>query len=345
MKKFLALFLALMMALSLVACGGEKKEEAPAPEKEVEAEAEAPAADEGIKIGVIPYYARDDFYKDLETGVRNKCEELGIELVYQDPNADAAKCMQILEDMKTMNLDAICTVPVAQDAMIPQLKEFVAGGTPIVTFDGTISDPDAVSAAVQFDFAACGVELGKLIESYVTENGQWDGTNKLKTAIIDLPASPVVGVPIIENCKEYLESKGMIEVVAQQDGQADRNYSMGVMENILTANNNDIDLLIGFNYDACMGGVQAAQARGLTDMVAFSQLWGTEAFEHLENDDSMWKGGVAYSPVVMGETAVQSAYDLAMGNAVEKEVVCEATLLTAANIADFDWESIVANRK
>lgn len=352
MKKVFVLIMALIMVMAVVV--GCAKKEAPATEapeaeavveKEEAAEPKEEAGDDKIKIGVIPYYARDDFYKDFETGVRNKCDELGIELVYQDPNGDATKALQILEDMSTMNLDAICVNPLAQDAMIPQLKEFIEKGIHIITFDGTLSDASAVSANVGFDFAACGTDLGKLIEEYVTEKGIWDGSTKLKTTIIDLPASPVVGVPIIDNCKAYLEEKGIVEIVAQQDGQADRNYSMGVMENILTANGDQMDLLIGFNYDACMGGVQAAESRGLTDMVAFSQLWGTEAFEHMENDDSMWKGGVAYSPVDMGETAVQTAYDLIMGKEVEQNIYCSSLLLTHDTIDSFDWRPIVENRK
>ena len=50
MKKFLALFLAMVMALSLVACGG-KKEEAPAAGGNAPAEAPAESADEVIVIG------------------------------------------------------------------------------------------------------------------------------------------------------------------------------------------------------------------------------------------------------------------------------------------------------
>ena len=338
MKKTFAILMALMMALGLLAGCGQTAE---------------PAADEGgdaapasYKIGVIPYYARDDFYKDLETGVRNKAAELGIELVYQDPDGDPSKEMSILEDMSAMGLDAIAVVPMGEDSVVPLLKQYVSEGTPIVTFDGKVSDPDAVSAAVQFDFAQCGVDLGKMIEKYVTETGRFDGSTKMRTAVIDLPVSVTVGVPIMDNCVKYLEDAGVIEVVSRQDGKADRNTAMGVMENILSAENGNIELLIGFNYDACMGGVQAAEAYGLTadDMVAFSQLWGTEAFEHLEKDDSMWKGGLAYSPVVMGETAVQACYDLLTGNASSKDYVCEPTFLTHDNIGSFDWQSIIAAR-
>jgi ribose transport system substrate-binding protein len=357
MKKVLALLLATMMLLATATgCGGKSASAASAGSQaagsagsqtsaSAGSQTAASSAKKEITIGVIPYYARDDFYKDLETGVRSKCDELGVNLVYQDPDGDATKCLQILEDLESMHVDGICCCPVAQDAMIPQLQECIGAGIPVVTFDGLIKDSTAVTAAVQFDFSDCGTQLGKLIEKYVKENGQYDGSTKLKTAIIDLPKSTTVGVPIIDSCKKYLEDAGIIDVVAQQDGQADRNYAMGVMENILTANKGDIDLLIGFNYDACMGGVAAAEAYGLTDMVAFSQLWGEEAFKHLEDDDSMWKGGVAYSPVVMGETAVQTAYDIITGKSVDHDVFCDATLLTHDNINTFDWKSIIAARK
>ena len=128
----------------------------------------------------------------------------------KDPDGDPSKEMSILEDMSAMGLDAIAVVPMGEDSVVPLLKQYVSEGTPIVTFDGKVSDPDAVSAAVQFDFAQCGVDLGKMIEKYVTETGRFDGSTKLRTAVIDLPVSVTVGVPIMDNCVKYLEDAGVI---------------------------------------------------------------------------------------------------------------------------------------
>lgn len=351
MKKTIVLLLVLIMGLMAVACApADTKPGGTEPDQPVVTEAPKETEKEGksFKLGFIPYYARDDFYKDLETGARAMAAELGMELVYQDPDGDIAKEIQILEDMVTQGVDAIAVCPMSEEALIPLLKEITGKGIPVVTFDGYLPNAgDAVTAAVQFNFADLGVELGKLIEKYVTDNGVYDGSTKLRTVIIDFPISTTVGVPIIDNCKAYLEDKGIIDVVAQQDGQADRNHSMGVMENILTAQGGDIQLLIGFNYDACMGGVTSALAYGLGEgkMIAFSQLWGEEAFQLLEDDDPTWKGGVAYSPVVMGQTAVQTAFDILNGKSVDKEVYCEALMLTHENIGDLDWRAIIAARK
>lgn len=347
MKRYVAILMALLMiAVLLTACSssgpaadkGDKKEEVKVDE--------AKKADKDIVIGMIPYYRKDDFYKDLETGAFAQAKELGVTLDYQDPDTDQAKCMQIFEDFVTKGVDAIAMAPIGAEAHLPQVKDAKEKGIPVVTFDGKIeedTDEPLVACALQFDFAKCGTALGKLIEEYVNENKYWDGSTKLKTVIIDFPKSAVVGVPIIDNCKKYLEEKGIIDVVAQQDGQADRNYAMGVMENIITAQGGDIDLLIGFNYDACMGGVEAARARNVK-LIAFSQLWGEEAFQQLENDDPEYKGGVAYSPVDFGRYAVLNAYKLVTGEEVEKVKVLEPMLLTHKNIGEFDWRPIIEAR-
>ena len=232
--------------------------------------------------------------------------------------------------------------------MLPKFQEMINAGTPIVTFDGKIDDPSGTAPTVvmQFDFYDCGVQMGKLVEEYVTKTGHWDGETKLRTAVIWMPNSTTVGVPIIEEAEKYLTEKGIIEVVAKQDSKADRNHSMGVMENILQAEQGNIQLILGFNYDGCMGAVKACESYGLTDddVMAFSQLWGVEAFQQLEDGNSIWKGGVAYAPTDFGGGSVQACYDVLTG--VEREAICwlEPTCLTPDNIDTFDYQTIIDAR-
>jgi ribose transport system substrate-binding protein len=347
MKKTIALLLAVMM---LVVCMTACTEQPTGPPETKTSDAE-PAKTDGKKdsdeivIGFVPYYRKDDFYKDLENAAIMKAEELGVKLIVQDPDTDTAKAIQIIEDFITQGVNAICTAPIGMEAMVPVLRKAQEAGIKTVTFDGLIEkDEGTVDCALRFDFAQCGIELGKLIEKYITEKGVYDGSTPLKTVIIDYPVSAQVGVPIIDNAKKYLADKGYIDVVAQQDGQADRNYSMGVMENIITAQAGDIELLIGFNYDACMGGVEAARARNVK-LIAFSQLWGEEAFKQLEADDPEYKGGVAYSPTAFGAGAVEAATKLVRGEAVEKVTMLDPFMFTHDNIGDFDWQAIIDARK
>ena len=84
MKKLFALFLAMIMALSLVACGGGAKEEPKAEEpKAEEPKAEEPAKDDGspvIKIGALMPFSG--------TSARNgECARYGIDLAVKEINA------------------------------------------------------------------------------------------------------------------------------------------------------------------------------------------------------------------------------------------------------------------
>ena len=80
MKKFLALLLALVMSLSLVACGGGKTEENPA-EPEKPAETQEPAADPAaeVKVGLICVHDENSGYDAAHIeGLKTACAELGI---------------------------------------------------------------------------------------------------------------------------------------------------------------------------------------------------------------------------------------------------------------------------
>ncbi len=80
MKKFLALLLALVMSLSLVACGGGKTEEKPA-EPEKPAETQEPAADPAaeVKVGLICVHDENSGYDAAHIeGLKTACTKLGI---------------------------------------------------------------------------------------------------------------------------------------------------------------------------------------------------------------------------------------------------------------------------
>ena len=76
MKKFLAMLLALVMVLSLAACGGSKTEEKPA-EPEKPTETEEPAAD--VKVGLICVHDENSGYDAAHIdGLKTACAALGI---------------------------------------------------------------------------------------------------------------------------------------------------------------------------------------------------------------------------------------------------------------------------
>ena len=117
MKKFLALILALVMALALVACGGNKTDE---PEKPDEPPAES------FKVGFITLHDENSTY-DLNfiNAAKAACEKLGVEYVLKTNVPEGQECYETAADMA----DSGCKVVFAdsfghEDYMIQAAKEY-----------------------------------------------------------------------------------------------------------------------------------------------------------------------------------------------------------------------------
>ena len=318
----------------------EPEAPAPAPDTPDEPAQEAPEPeDEVISAGVSLYYRRDEWYKDLENAFFMAAEREGINIDVQDADTDPAKQAQQLEDFVTKRYNAVAFAPAAPDALVPVAQAASDAGVGVFIFDGYMDEP-FVDANVIFDFAQCGVDLGNAVI-------QWVDTfipdkEVVNVAIIDLPISTQVGVPIINNFKDTVGKDSRFEIVAQQDGKADRSVAMSVMENILTAQRNEVDIIIGNNWDAAMGGLMAAEAAGIIDTVAgFSPFWSEEGFLKLENDEPGFKGGISYSPLILGDSTVKAIVDHFTVGLPQRDVVSPSMTLTTANIHEFDWRAVV----
>ena len=91
MKKFLALILALVMSLSLVACGGSKTEEKPAEEKPAQTEQPAEAAADYAVAMITDYGDITDqsFNQTTYEACKAYCEASGIDFNYFKPAGDS----------------------------------------------------------------------------------------------------------------------------------------------------------------------------------------------------------------------------------------------------------------
>ena len=80
MKKFLALLLTLVMALSLAACGGSDEESTDSPAEDPAANEESSGSAADVKIGLICVHDINSGYDAAHIeGLTAACEELGIE--------------------------------------------------------------------------------------------------------------------------------------------------------------------------------------------------------------------------------------------------------------------------
>lgn len=349
MKKILALVLVMCTVLSIMV--GCSTVPAPAATQDATEAAvtEAPAADatapetaeassdDQITVGVDLYYRRDEYYVDLETTFRAYGAEKGYNMVICDADGDIATQISQMEDFIVQGVDVILLAAADPDALIPVCQEAIDAGIPVICYDGGINS-DICATKVIFDFYEDGSMVGDWAVQYINENLG----GKAKIAVLDFPASPIVCGLRAQGFVETVSKLPGVEIVSQQDGKASRTESMAVMENILTANP-DVNLVYGINYDTGAGAAAAIEAAGSSAVVCCN-AWGQEGFTQLENRNKIILCMAASSPVTQARDAIDAIEPALAGEKLPAETLSHSTLLTADNINDYDWESIVAAR-
>ena len=169
-KRILAIVLSTVMALSMVACGGAKTEEAPAatetPAATEEAATEAPAesAGEAYHFEVLVKSFQSTYWQAAVKGIEQACAELGVTANCNGPanESDIADQVQMLDAAIEAAPDGIGLAACDTSSVLDSLAVALEKGIPVVCFDTGVADAPAgsVLATVATDNTAAGAGLG-----------------------------------------------------------------------------------------------------------------------------------------------------------------------------------------
>ena len=165
-KRILAIVLSTVMALSMVACGGAKTEEAPAatetPAATEEAATEAPAesAGEAYHFEVLVKSFQSTYWQAAVKGIEQACAELGVTANCNGPanESDIADQVQMLDAAIEAAPDGIGLAACDTSSVLDSLAVALEKGIPVVCFDtGVANAPEgSVLATVATDNVAAG---------------------------------------------------------------------------------------------------------------------------------------------------------------------------------------------
>lgn len=338
MKKILALILTLTLVIGLFA-GCSQTPSAPVSGNDNSQTGGDNAGGKKLVFGLSLFYRTDEYYMDIENSMKKEAEKLGIELLVQDANTDLSKQIQQIEDFITKKVDAIIMSPcdpVGSQACVEAAKK---AGIPIFTYDGIMEDNTDVAGYTTCDFYSDGYKTGQWAKEYIEKN--LDG--KAKVAILDYPASPIVCGGRADGFEAAVKELEGVEVVARQDGKGSRTDGMTVMENILTANSNDVDVVFAINYESGAGAAAAIEA-AKADTIVTCVAWSKEGLEKMEADDPIMK---AYMLGVPSDHTkiLQAAKDVCEGKTIDKEVTYEYIVVDHDTLDEkVDWKAIIDMR-
>ena len=323
MKKFLALILALVMSLSLVACGGSKTEEKPAEKPaETETPAETPADD--IEIAVVLKTLASEYWGYVKDGCDQAAAELGIKVTVVGPGAESEIEQQVamIEQQIGAGVDAIICAPNDAGAAANALQAALDQGIPVLSVDtnvgiagqtsfvGTMND----EAAYQGGLWAVD-KLGSDINAVIIYGQEGDNTSNLRRS----------------GYEKACEEKG-VTVLSALSGQNTTDGATKTMEDMISSFGDQIDVVFCHNDDTAIGAMNACKNAGLSDVTIVGFDGNASALDLIKAGDDYVKATVAQQPTSMGYEAVMAAYKTLQGETVDEVIPAPVKVIDASNV-------------
>lgn len=298
MKKFLAILLALALALSLmVGCGNE-----PA----------APVEDDTFTVGFSVITLTIEYYAQMKDAFESICAEKGWDFIVtesgQDVEATLNDCMDLLEK----GVDALVIASWYGDSMGEVLEVAEQKGTPVwfMNTGGLEEDQSWIEHVIADDVAVgnfAGVWAGK----------QQMDLDKTEVNVVSLSTASSVGRNRVDGFLAGLEQAGLkVNLLNEYLGSTREDY-LGAMEDALVAYDK-IDLVYGVSTVCQLGAYDAVSAAQRTDEVTILG-WDVSA-EDKEVIDSRqgYIGAVEVDPVYEMTIALDNLEKYIAGEDVPK---------------------------
>ncbi|WP_167133027.1 sugar ABC transporter substrate-binding protein [Paramicrobacterium chengjingii] len=277
-----------------------------------------------LTIGISMSTLQNPFFNTVKNGATAKAKDDGNRTIVSDAQNDTQKQLNDVQDMITKGVDVIILNPVEPESATPIVELANDRDIPIITVDRSSSGGEVAS-----HIASDNVEGGRMICDWLGKALEGEG----KLAILEGIAGTSPELDRDEGCNAALEEYPDIEVVASQPADWDREKGYTVTQNILQANP-DLTAIFGRNDLAALGAVEAAQQAGkLNDLTVISFDGIQDALESIKAGDL--SATVVQDPILMGETAIETAVALASGESVERVQDLPVKVADETNIEEF----------
>lgn len=162
MKKIVAFFLALSMAVVMLAgCGASQTPtttEAPKAETKAATEAAPAAETEQKELTIAGIVFKDEFtMKMVQQGYEDAAKDYGVNLVLGNSMGDLANEQQLVYSYIDMGVDGIAITPYSEEASIPILKEAYDKGIEVAVANIKLNDASFVCGGFLEKLTANGV--------------------------------------------------------------------------------------------------------------------------------------------------------------------------------------------
>ncbi len=211
-------------------------------------------------------------WKTEEQLLTKLLNEKGYQVISQEANHDVKQQNDQIDNMVTQGAKVIIVVAEDGDAAATAATKAAAAGVKVIAYDRLIKSPD-IAAYISFNNVEVGRQQALGVMKAVGID-TWDVAANGKLRLVKLGGSPTDNNAILfrkgqdEILDQYTDK---IELVSDQwVDNWDAANALKIMENVLTAANNDVDAVVASNDGTALGALQALRAQKLAGVVPIS---------------------------------------------------------------------------
>jgi D-xylose transport system substrate-binding protein len=246
-----------MVASTLAGCGGKA------------------AADEKVKIGLSFSDFATERWKPESELLTQLLEEKGYEVLVQEANHDVKLQNDQIDNMVAQGAKGLIVIAEDGEAAATAVDKAADAGVKVLAYDRLIKS-SKIAAYLSFDNTEVGRQeaLGVMTALGLPGSTTWTADNPAK--VVMSGGSPTDNNAVLvrqgqmEVVQPYID-EGIIEIVADfWVDNWDPANALKNMENVLTAQQNEIDAVIASNDGTALGELTALKAQGLAGIVPIS---------------------------------------------------------------------------
>ncbi len=157
-----------------------------------------------------------------------------------------------------------------------------------------------------------------------------DGGNII---ILDLPTDKSAA-DRYQGFYDTITANGNFTILDTHNGEGDTAASLPVMEDMIQAYGDDIDVVFAINDPSAIGAIAALEAAGMIDDVMVYSVDGSPDGKAMIESGKL-EGTAAQFPEEMGKLAVKYAYDALAGTEIEANVFVDVEMVNSDTLANY----------
>jgi len=330
MKKLVAGFLSLIMAVSLAACSSTATASSTAATGSAASTAAAAASSAAeskpLKLGVSVPNMTNVFFLQIKTAMEQEAVRTGSdEVIVMDAGGDQNKQMNDVADMINQGCNIIALSPINSTGVQATLEQCKDAGIPVICFNVGVdaSSKPLVTSTIVSDNEGCGKLCADALGEALGGKGNvvevtFSTTTTCHNRQIGFENEIAAKYPDIK----ILQSKDVEKATAD--------YSQPVMVDFINANP-DLNGVFCINDPTARGAIAALKEAGKIDSVKVVSVDGSDEGKAFIRTGEM-VASAAQQPSLIGSKTVDTAYDILDGKTVEADQIIPVYIIDKTNV-------------